>query len=200
MKILAFTDLHLSLISFKKLKEKVAKHNPDILVCAGDVSILEQDLDYILKKLSSLKKKIIIVNGNHESESVMRKLCSNYPNLIFIHQKGYRHENCLFLGYGGSGFAMIEPNFKPVGNKFLKLIKNNKNCKIVLITHAPPFNTKVDLIVSTHCGNKTLRNFAARNKVDLYICGHLHENFGKEDNINKTLVLNPGPDGRIIDI
>jgi uncharacterized protein len=200
MKILAFTDLHLSSLAFKKLKEKVAKHNPDLLVCAGDVSILENDLDYILKKLSGFEKKIIIVNGNHESETVMRKLCSKYQNLIFIHKKSYIFENILFLGYGGSGFAMIEPNFKPIGSRFQNLIKNNKNCKVVLITHAPPFNTKVDLIVSTHCGNKTLRNFAARNKVDLYICGHLHENFGKEDIINNTRILNPGPYGKIIKI
>jgi uncharacterized protein len=200
MKILAFTDLHLSSIAFKKLKEKVKKQKPELLICAGDMTIFEQDLDYILNKLNKLNTKTLLVHGNHETDIVVKKVCKKYKNLIFIHKKHYMHNGHIFFGYGGSGFALIEPGFYKTGERFQKIIKKNKKKKIIFITHAPPYNTRLDLIVSNHCGNKTFRNFVAKNKIDIYICGHLHENFGKKDHIKKTHVLNPGPYGKIIKI
>ncbi len=200
MKILAFTDLHLSSVAFKKIKSKVRKQNPDLLICAGDVSIFEEGLNFILSKLNKLKKKTLIIHGNHETSSVLRKLCKRYKNLIFIHKKQYQQNNHLFLAYGGGGFSLTDPDFYKTGKKFHKIIKKNKDKKIIFITHAPPYKTKVDLIVGSHCGNKTFRNFINKNKIDLHICGHLHETFGRKDKIKKTEVINPGPYGKIIRI
>ena len=105
MKILAFTDMHLSTIALSKIKSKIKKQNPDLLVCAGDLTIFEKGLDIILNKLSKLKKKTLLIHGNHETDKVMRKLCSKYNNLIFIHKSYHQHNNCTFLGYGGGGFS-----------------------------------------------------------------------------------------------
>ena len=200
MKVLAFTDMHLSSYAFKKIKSKAVRQNPDLLVCAGDVSIFEHSLDLILNKLSKLNKKILILHGNHETSSVLKKLCSRHKNIIFIHKRHYAQNNHLFLGYGGGGFSLTEPEFYKTGKKFEKIIKNNKSKKIIFITHAPPYKTKLDLVAGSHCGNKTFRNFILKNKIDLCICGHLHENFGKEDKIKKTKVINPGPFGKIVTI
>jgi len=200
MKILAFTDLHLSSIAYKKIKLKIKKQNPDLIICAGDVSIFEQGLDFMLKKLNKLKKKILIIHGNHESDKILKKLCQKYENLIFIHKKYHKLDGYIFLGYGGGGFSLVEPEFYNTGEKFQKLINKNRDKKIILITHAPPYKTKLDLIVGSHCGNKTLKHFIVKNKVDLYICGHLHENFGKIDNVKGTEIINPGPYGKIIRI
>ena len=130
----------------------------------------------------------------------MKRLCRKYKNLIFIHKKHYKRNNCIFFGYGGSGFALIEPGFYFTGKKFQWMIRKNKKDRIVLITHAPPYGTKLDLMVGSHCGNKTFRNFVLKNKIDLHICGHLHENFGKKDHIKKTHIVNPGPYGKVIKI
>ena len=200
MKLLAFTDLHLSSYAFKKIKSKVKRQDPDLIICAGDVSIFEQGLDFMLNKLNKLKKKILIIHGNHETDKVLKKVCLKYNNLIFIHKKHYKQDNHIFFGYGGSGFALIEPGFYKTGEKFQKIIRKNKDKKIIFITHAPPYRTKLDLMVGSHCGNKTFRNFVSRNKIDLYICGHLHENFNKRDHIKKTHIINPGPYGKIIKI
>ena len=198
MKLLAFTDLHLSSLAFKKIKEKIGKYNPDLLVCAGDITIFENNIGFILNKLDRLGKKILLIHGNHETDSVLKALCRRSRNITFIHKSYYKTNTHLFLGYGGSGFALIEPSFYRIGEAFAKIIKENKNKKIIFVTHAPPYGTKLDLIVTSHCGNKTLRNFIFRNKVDLHICGHLHENFGKEDKLKKTRIINPGPYGKVI--
>jgi len=34
----------------------------------------------------------------------------------------------------------------------------------------------------------------------LVLCGHFHENFRKQDKIKNTLIINPGPDGTIINV
>ena len=200
MKILAFTDIHLSSIALSKIKSKIRNQNPDLLVCSGDLTIFEEGLDAVLNKLDKLKKKILLVHGNHETDTVMKRLCKKYSNLIFIHKSYYRHNNHLFFGYGGGGFSLREPGFYSAGRNFRKIIRKNRDKKIVFITHAPPYGTKVDLIVGEHCGNKTYRDFIAKNKVDLHICGHLHENFGKKDKIKNTEIVNPGPYGKIIRI
>ena len=124
-----------------------------------------------------------------------------FRNIIFIHRNYFIEENILFLGYGGDGFSVVDKKFEEFSqNKFKKWIKNNDGKKIVLVTHAPPYGTKLDKIGKNYCGNKSITKFLNKNKIDCLICGHLHENFGKEDRIGKTKMINPGPFGKIVEI
>ena len=200
MKLLAFTDLHLSSVAFKKIKSKAKRQKPDLLISAGDLTIFEHGLDFILNKLNNFNVKTLLIHGNHETASIMKRLCKKYKNIVFIHKKQYTRNGYIFLGYGGGGFSIIEPFFYNTGKKFQRIIKNSKGKKIIFVTHAPPYGTKVDLIVGEHCGNKTYRDFIIKNKVDLHICGHLHENFGKKGKLKNTEIINPGPYGKVIKI
>ena len=199
MKILAFTDIHGSSSALKRIEQKVKSQNPDLLVCAGDLSIFERGIIGIMRRLNKLNKKIIIVHGNHEDSSTFIKCSKLFKNIIFIHKNYFIEDGILFLGYGGGGFSVFDKEFEKISkNKFKKIIKNNQDKKIILVTHAPPYKTKLDKLMQGHCGNKSIRHFVEKNKVDLLICGHLHENFGKEDKIKKIKIINPGPFGKII--
>ena len=198
MKILAFTDTHGSLLALRRIEQKVRTQKPDLLVCSGDISIFEHGIMRILRRLNKLNKKIVIVHGNHEDESTFIKMSKLFKNIIFVHKKYFIEDNLLFLGYGGGGFSVVDKEFEKIAIKFKKIIKQNKGSKIIIVTHAPPYKTKLDKLVQGHCGNKSIRNFVEKNKIDLLICGHLHENFGKEDKIKRTKVINPGPFGKIV--
>lgn len=199
MKILAFTDIHGSLLALKRIEQKIKTQRPDLLVCAGDVSIFEHGIIGILRKLNKFDKKVIIIHGNHEDTSTFIKLSRLFKNIIFIHKNHFIEGNILFLGYGGGGFSVVDREFEKIANsKFKKIIQKNKDKKILLVTHAPPYKTRLDKLIQGHCGNKSIRNFIGKNKIDLLICGHLHENFGKEDKIGKTKIINPGPFGNTI--
>ena len=200
MKLLAFTDTHGSLSALKRIEQKVRNQNPDLLVCAGDISIFEHGIFGIARRLNKLNKKIIIIHGNHEDDSTFRKLSKLFKNIIFVHKNYHIENDILFLGYGGGGFSIVDKEFEKITIKFKKIIKNNKDKKIILVTHAPPYKTRLDKLIQGHSGNKSIRHFIEKNKVDLLICGHLHENFGKEDKIKRTKIINPGPFGKIIDI
>ncbi|MBD3259881.1 hypothetical protein GF371_04605, partial [Candidatus Woesearchaeota archaeon] len=100
--------------------------------------------------------------------------------------------------------ALTNPRFEQVGKKFeqrlQKLRKMYEELKVVFMTHAPPHNTKLDAIHGSHAGCKTLRKFIENLQPDLMICGHLHENEGKEDAVGETKLINPGWHGRFFDL
>ena len=201
MKLLAFTDIHGSLTALRRIEQKVKSQKPDLLVCAGDISIFEHGIAGIIRKLNRLNKKILIVHGNHEDASTFVKCSRLFKNIIFIHAKHFVEDNIIFFGYGGGGFSNIDKPFEKIAKaKFSKIIKENEHKKIVFVTHAPPYKTRLDRLGKNHAGNKSFRNFVEKNNIVLMVSGHLHENFGKEDKIGKTKVINPGPFGRMIEV
>ncbi len=198
MKILAFTDIHGSVKAIKKIASKAKKDKPDLLICAGDVSMFEQNLDYLMHKINKIGIQTLMVHGNHESTAEFKNACSLFNNTIYLHNKSFSKNGYLFIGYGGGGFSMIDKNFGKAMKKFNDNIKKAK--KFVLILHQPPYKTRLDQVMEQHCGNKSFKKFIKKKKPNLVICGHLHENKGKEDNVGKTKIVNPGPYGRILRI
>ena len=201
MKLLAFTDVHGSLTALRRIEQKTKMEKPDLLVCAGDISIFEHGIGIIFRRLNKLGKKIIIVHGNHEDASTFSKYSRLFKNIIFVHKTYHVEDNIIFLGFGGGGFSVRDKEFENTANaKFKKIIKQNNGKKIILLTHAPPYGTRLDKLGRNHAGNKSFQDFLKKYHIALHVSGHLHENFGKEDKINKTIVINPGPFGKIINI
>lgn len=193
MKLLIFTDNHGSLSSINKTIKK--SKNVELLIQAGDISVFEQNLDYLLKKLNNINKPILILPGNHESEAMLRKVCSFYKNIIYFHKKIKKINDILFIGHGGGGFSLRDKDFEKFIKKNNEVINNNK--KIILVIHQPPYGA-LDLVMKEHTGNKSYRDFIYKYQPILVVCGHLHEHEGKQQKIGRTLVINPGPNGRVV--
>ena len=200
MKILAFTDIHGSATAIGKIRQAVNLHNPDLLVCAGDISMFERNLAGIMGKLNRLQKRLLIINGNHENARLLAKTAADLNNIKVIHKRHFIFGDAIFFGYGGGGFSMTDRGFEKASKRFENTIAKNSDKKAVLITHAPPYKTRLDKLQGGHCGNKSIRRFIEKNGISLAICGHLHENFKKKDFIGKVMVVNPGPFGKIIDL
>ena len=197
MRLLAFTDTHSSLKSLNKIRKLAKKAKPDLMVCAGDISVFEEGLDQMLKSLNKIKMPLLIIDGNHESVSRMKKAARKYKNIIYLHKNTYKKDGFVFFGYGGGGFAQLNKELEKEIKKHKDKLKKKK---LVVITHAPPFNTKLDQVMKNSCGCKSIRKVIKKYKPELAVCGHLHENSRKQDYIKKTRVVNPGPDGKIIRI
>ena len=198
MKIFCFVDVHGNKSALKKVVERADKDNIDIVVCAGDLTMFGNKLEEILKSLSKLKKPVLIIPGNHEDNEVLEKACTKFEVCIDIHRKGFRADNYFFIGYGEGGFSMVDKGFERTMKILKKKIK--KEHKVILVTHAPPYRTKLDKINGNYCGNKSIRNFISEVKPVLAVSGHLHENAGKQDKIGKSLVINPGFKGVVVEI
>ncbi|MCP3682813.1 MAG: hypothetical protein GY861_09005 [bacterium] len=192
MKIYAFVDTHGDMKGIEKIRKKSEK--ADLLICAGDITVFEENIERVLKKLDSIGKKILIIHGNHETEETMKTACKLCKNLVFLHKKTYKQDDFLFIGYGNLGFSLEDSAVDRFAKKFRKKVKE----KTVIITHAPPYNTKLDKIWNSNHGNRSIRKFIEKLEPVVAISGHLHENNGKEDKIKNTKVINPGPYGKLI--
>jgi Icc-related predicted phosphoesterase len=198
MKILAFVDMHGSLKALKKLQEKVKKNKPDLIICAGDFTVFEQNQDYLIHRFSKWKVPVLMVHGNHEDQDLLENACSQTKNVLFMHGKTYNYDHTIILGHGGGGFSLRDKEFEKHAKDFEKKMAGFD--KVILFTHAPPYKTKLDPVMGSPCGCKSIRNFIKKHnkKITVAISGHLHENSGKEDRIGKTRLINPTPYGKII--
>jgi len=197
MKIYAFSDIHENITSMKKVEAAVKKEDPDLVICVGDFTVFEQYLEKMIDWMDSLPKPVLLIHGNHEDEEIVEKYCSFKHNLTFMHKQIKEINGITFVGHGGGGFSKKYPDFE-------KFVEENKKelegKKLVLLTHAPPYETKLDLMHMGHVGSKSYKEFIDNYKPVLALSGHIHETFTKEEKIGETLASNPGPIGKIFEI
>jgi Icc-related predicted phosphoesterase len=197
MKILFFSDLHGDFATLRNLRKKSVE--TDLVVSAGDFSSMERDLPELVSQLNSFQKPVLMIHGNHEEEEGMRELCNQNENITFLHKAVHHVGDYIFMGYGGDGFSTNDSNFTKVANMFFKKEAKDKK-RMILVTHGPPYNTKIDFLGNEPRGNKSYRQFIDDIQPHLAISGHLHENSGKHHKIGRTLFINPGKEGVIVNI
>ncbi|MFQ5620889.1 MAG: metallophosphoesterase [Candidatus Nanoarchaeia archaeon] len=200
MKILAFTDIHVSNWAIKALKEKVKKHKPDLAINCGDFSIFDEGTEQVLKKLDKLGIPIITLHGNHETDTIVEYWCKKSKNLLYMHEEVKEIYGITFIAWGGGGFSRKEKGFE----NFIKSI-NMRSIKkpIILLTHAPPGKTKIDVVPYIgHVGCNSFTTFIKKQtkKIVLALSGHIHDTFYTDEKIKESTIMNPGPTGTLIDI
>ncbi|MBI1972686.1 metallophosphoesterase family protein [Candidatus Woesearchaeota archaeon] len=195
MNILAFTDVHANKKMLLTLVKKAKQ--ADLLICCGDISVFEQGFKQSLKILTHVEKPLLLIHGNHEEERTVEDVRMKY--VIPFHRKPYRIANYLFLGHGGGGFSMVDRKLE----KRLPHLKAkiHPGDKVIFVTHAPPHHTELDYLpLFGHVGCRSITKALRELKPQLFLCGHLHENFNVRQKMDKTLLLNPGPFGTLIEL
>jgi uncharacterized protein len=173
----------------------------DIIICTGDFSIWGTNIVGLIDKFKRFDKTILILHGNHESEKDVREIASKNNFLKFMHRFRYEFNNCLFYGFGGGGFSEIEPLLEKDIPQLGKDLKLKAGQRLITMSHAPPYDTMLDIVPGIgHRGCKSVRKLIDTFQPALHICGHLHENFSKVHRLGNTMIINPGPDGKILRI
>jgi len=198
MKILAFFDLHCRGDLLEKLVARANKPDIDVVVMGGDISIFGECLHESMKMLSNIKKPVLVLHGNHESADEMDAYCEQYKTFIFMHKNSWEKDGIIFLGYGGDGFSRTDAEFRKVAREWRNKFGGKK---LVLLTHGPPYGTKVDLMPTAgHVGNKDYSKAIERLQPKLVLCGHIHETEGLKDKILKSTIINVGWKGMVLDV
>ncbi len=197
MKLFAFTDTHGNKKIILSLIKKIKISSPDVVICSGDLTNFSIGLQKFLMMFKKTNLPLLIIPGNHETNSDLEKACKKTGFAVNIHKKIYSINNYFFFGFGLGGFAEKNSELE----KLIPKIKKAAEGKILItVTHQPPHKTKLDYLNSGYSGSKSIRNLIKEVKPKLNICGHLHENENKIDKINSTIIINPGHKGRIIKI
>jgi len=181
MKILIISDIHYYAEQLQKLKESVNLSEFSFAVCCGDLESSE-----VVDELANLGINVYAVPGNMDNYYILDML-EDYG--ISIHGKVIRHDGRVVLA-GIGGLAPLRAIEDVV--KKLNEVKE-KGTKMIIVSHYPPFNTKVDLAYSgVHIGLEEISKLILDFKPYVVVCGHVHEAYGI-DWIGETLIINPGP-------
>lgn len=191
MKILAISDPHGDYSKIKNIIEKAG--NFDLVAIVGDITNFGPD-EKVNELVEMFDKPVLAIPGNCDQRSILKALDDS--KAINLHGKAEQIGNIRFIGLGGSNptpfntpFELSEEEIESALEGMVCSAENSEECgTIVLLTHAPPHGARDELPFG-HVGSKAIQEFLDR--VDLIVCGHIHEAKGMEK-VGKTVVVNPG--------
>jgi len=181
--------------------------------------------EQIIKQLNNLSVPVFLVHGNvdnkYEADTYDPKrkknlwkwydqdhftpLLKKYKNIKEFTYSYVKFQDYIFIGAYGQTFPgkVKSKNYQKskikLNKLFKKFSKENKQGKVIFVSHNVPYNTRLDKIsmkadkkvINKHYGAKLIKRTISKYQPILSIAGHIHEGFGK-DKIGKTLALNTG--------
>ncbi|MCE5213494.1 MAG: metallophosphoesterase [Methanobacterium sp.] len=194
MKILAVGDVH---GDYKKIIEYLKSHKVDLVIITGDITQFgPAELgEEILNEIANFNVPVLAIPGNCDPESIHSKIENS--KALNIHCRSMIINDIGICGFGGSNPTPFDTPLEfeevQIYDEASKVLKGIADQKITLfITHAPPYDTKTDLLPSgEHAGSTSIRKIIEESQPSLCVCGHIHESMGV-DEIGETKIINPG--------
>ncbi len=108
-----------------------------------------------------------------------------------LHKKQKIIEGETFCGFGGGNTFLGKTPSEYSEKEILQGLSSiPEGC--ILVTHAPPKNTKMDRVLMVkHVGSTAVRQTIEEKNPKMCFCGHIHES-RNIDTVNETMVVNPG--------
>jgi len=195
-KILAASDIHGDTTATKKLAQKAADENVDLVVLAGDITGFVET-ENLIKPFIEKGKKVIFLPGNWDS-SVAAETLSKLYGIQNVGDHYVVYNDVGIFGIGSPDWQMSLPEkkaFEQLKKDFAK-IKNLE--KKIMVSHLHAAGTKAEF--SGIEGSKALRKAIEEFQPDVFLSGHIHEAEGLSEKIGKTRVYSIGKRGKIIEI
>jgi len=179
--------------------------------------------DFFIPEFAKLEKDVFVIMGNDDFRANEHILFQKkHPNIKYIHKRRFRLFSKNIVGYSfvnPTPFRLKdwekfddEERKKPHQNEEVRTVdmekgtieedlKNLKKLsnpeKTVYVMHAPPFDTKLDVITDgSHVGSRAVRNFIETDRPYLTLHGHIHESPRISgswiDKIGDTICINVG--------
>lgn len=196
-KIVVIGDIHYQLNRLRVILEEVSQiENLDGILLVGDIG-LDRDrslpnkfamrtaqIESIQTVVGLIKAKVscpvYYVPGNHDPAGIM------LPENVDRTSKNLNGLEIFGIGGAPGDFGFpYEWQDSTLG------VSNIPSCDI-LLTHAPPYGTTIDLYDngSEHIGSQALRDLALKHK-GIAFCGHVHESSGFQI-LNECFYVNVG--------
>ena len=181
--------------------------------------------NFFIPELSKLKKDVFFIMGNDDFRVNETLLINNKnKNLKYISKKRFNFFSKNIVGYSfvnptpfrlkdwekyedekkeapeqvfGYEVTTVKREEGTIKDDLSSFIKLSNPKKTVYVMHAPPFNTRLDIIASgAHVGSKSIRAFIEKEQPYLTLHGHIHESPKMSgsfiDRIGSTICINVG--------
>nr|MBI4156426.1 metallophosphoesterase [Candidatus Woesearchaeota archaeon] len=157
--------------------------------------------DDIMDIMKKTKKSM----PNFDKKDRLTKRLKNYKNIKRLDYRALKFKDYVFIGMRGHSHPgkvkskAFRKHKKIIEGLFKKFKKENKNNKVIFVSHNVPYNTKLDKIGKhahkevrgKHFGSKLAKRIITKYQPILALGGHIHESSGR-DKIKKTTIINPG--------
>ena len=197
MRSLILSDFHGYREVFSKAGSLAKRLKVELILICGDITNFGHVIQAksFLTPLTSMNLPVLYVPGNCDLSSFLEEKIDNTQNL---HASCTKIKDIAFIGVGCAPSSYLHTPLEFPENWLMDSLKRgfemcSSEKKLIILSHTPPFNTKVDLAyMNQHIGSKSLRCFIEEKKPLAVFCGHVHEAQGI-DKIGDTLIVNPGP-------
>jgi putative phosphoesterase len=194
MKILVMGDIH---GQCQNIFNYLQKNKVDLIILTGDITHFgpEKLGEDILNEICISDTPTLAIPGNCDQTYIYSEIESS--NAINIHNKSLIMKNIGICGFGGSNITPFNTPLEfaeiQIYSQLEKLMNEIKDQEIrILVTHAPPYNTKTDILPSgEHVGSESIRRIIEEYQPTLNVCGHIHESKAI-DKIGDSIIINPG--------
>jgi uncharacterized protein len=193
MRLLAFSDLHCDLGAAESLVERARE--VDLVAGVGDFASMHEGLEETILALSAIEAPTVLVPGNNETADALRSAAAGWEAATVLHGESVEVDGVSFFGIGAGipvtpwdwSFDLTEVE----AESMLKAMPEGA----VLLSHSPPKGH-----VDKGLGSESVLEAARSRGAPMVLCGHIHEQWGKESRIGDTPVLNLGPDGHLLEL
>ena len=197
LRLLIFSDIH----NDWKALERLMAVEADYYIAAGDQVTWAKGIERCGEILQPRGEKVYVLPGNHESAEQVASMCARF-GLNNFHERHFQAGKWHVAGLGYSNPTPFntpgEYSEAQLGDRLRRFADLNP---LVLICHAPPFDTPLDQIRSgLHAGSHSVRDFVQKHQPEYFFCGHIHEAEGVEMTLGKTRAKNVGKRGHLLEL
>jgi len=197
LKLLIFSDIH----NDWKALEGLLAVEADYYIAAGDQVTWARGLERCGQILQQRGERVYVLPGNHESARNVAEMCDRFG----LHNFHQQHMTVGRWQVAGLGYSNPTP-FETPGEYSEAVIAEKLKPfaaldPLVLICHAPPYDTALDEIrPRLHAGSTAIREFIDRYQPVHFFCGHIHEAEGAVVQMGRTRAQNVGKKGYLLEL
>jgi len=173
----------------------------DYYISAGDQVSWARGLDRAGEILQKRGDKVWVLPGNHESAAQITATCERY-GLNDFHERSFEVGRWKVAGLGYSSPTPFETPGEYSEEQLAERLSKFAGLEpLVLVCHAPPYQTELDQIRSgLHAGSKSVRTFIEAEQPEYFFCGHIHEAEGREIAMGRTRARNVGKKAYLLEL
>ena len=198
MRLLAFSDLHTDLSAARRLVG--CARYADVVVGVGDFASIHSGLEETIGALQEIDQPAVLVPGNNETADALRNACDGWSSAIVLHGEATEIDGVAFFGLGaGVPITPWDWSFDLSEDEAAELLEAcPEGC--VLAVHSPPYGHVDQSRSGEHLGSESVLRSIESRRPKVTLCGHVHDQWGRESMIGMTRVINLGPEGTTLDV
>ncbi len=196
MLLLCLADIHGDAAGLRSILSDVP--GADLVIVAGDITQLggAAEAGAVMDPLLQTGARVFAVAGNMDRAGARTYLAER---AVDLHGRGAIIDGTGFFGLGGGTRSPFATPWELEDQEATALLAAGwadvePAPRRVLVSHAPPRHTDLDRVrAGIHGGSLPVREFLLAHRVDLCICGHIHEGGGEQVRLGSCLCVNVGP-------